>query len=255
MQNDIEIIEGNIPMIADETLTAIAEQAEKRINAVIKIKQIVFKVTNSHDFVDQAGKPYLQGSGAEKVARLFGISWRIDEPVFESLEGGHFSYSYKGYFTLGGTTIEAIGARSSKDGFFKKYGKESNGERKELPPSEIDKTDVKKAAYTNLIGNGITRLLGIRNLTWEELKEARITKEKATTVDYGSSKEQRTGCITDAQRKRFYAIAKQAGWYDDEIKDYLKTIGVESSKDIPTDKYEDACKWAETRQRQPGEDG
>jgi len=255
MQNDIEIIEGNIPMIADETLTAIAEQAEKRINAVIKIKQIVFKVTNSHDFVDQAGKPYLQGSGAEKVARLFGISWRIDEPVFESLEGGHFSYSYKGYFTLGGTTIEAIGARSSKDGFFKKYGKESNGERKELPPSEIDKTDVKKAAYTNLIGNGITRLLGIRNLTWEELKEAGITKEKATTVDYGSSKEQRTGCITDAQRKRFYAIAKQAGWYDDEIKDYLKTIGVESSKDIPTDKYEDACKWAETRQRQPGEDG
>ena len=25
---------------------------------------------------------------AEKVARLFGISWRIDEPVYESEEGG-----------------------------------------------------------------------------------------------------------------------------------------------------------------------
>jgi len=244
----------DVPAIADDQLLVIADQAEKRIEAVKKIKSLVFRVTNFHDWIDQQGKPYLWASGAEKIARLFGISWRIDEPVFESLEGGHYSYTYKGYFTLGGVTIEAVGARSSKDGFFKKYGKETNGERKELPPSEIDKTDVKKAAYTNLIGNGITRLLGIRNLTWEELKEAGITKEKATTVDYGSSKEQRTGCISDAQRKRFYAIAKKAGWSDDEIKDYLKTIGVESSKDIPTDKYEDACKWAETRPRQPGED-
>lgn len=245
----------DVPAIADDQLLAIADQAEKRIEAVKKIKSLVFKVTNQHDWIDQQGKPYLWASGAEKIARLFGISWRISEPEYESLEGGHYSYTYKGYFTLGGATIESVGARSSKDGFFKKYGKESNGERKELPPSEIDKTDVKKAAYTNLIGNGITRLLGIRNLTWEELEAAGISKGKSTTVDYGSSKTERTGNISEAQRKRFYAIAKKAGYTDDEIKDYLiNTIKVESSKDIPTDKYEDACKWAETRQRQPGED-
>jgi len=246
----------DVPAIADDQLLIIADQAEKRIEAVKKIKSLVFRVTNFHDWIDQQGKPYLWASGAEKIARLFGISWRIDEPVFESLEGGHYSYTYKGYFTLGGVTIEAVGARSSKDGFFKKYGKETNGERKELPPSEIDKTDVKKAAYTNLIGNGITRLLGIRNLTWEELEAAGISKGKSTTVDYGSSKTERTGNISEAQRKRFYAIAKKAGYTDDEIKDYLiNTIKVESSKDIPSDKYEETCKWAETRERQPGEDG
>ncbi len=246
----------DVPAIADDQLLAIADQAEKRIEAVKKIKSLVFKVTNQHDWIDQQGKPYLWASGAEKIARLFGISWRISEPEYESLEGGHYSYTYKGYFTLGGATIESVGARSSKDGFFKKYGKESNGERKELPPSEIDKTDVKKAAYTNLIGNGITRLLGIRNLTWEELEAAGISKGKSTTVDYGSSKTERTGNISEAQRKRFYAIAKKAGYTDDEIKDYLiNTIKVESSKDIPSDKYEETCKWAETRERQPGEDG
>ena len=255
MSEEISII-SDVPALADDQLLAIADQAEKRIEAVKKIKSLVFKVTNQHDWIDQQGKPYLWASGAEKIARLFGISWRISEPEYESLEGGHYSYTYKGYFTLGGATIESVGARSSKDGFFKKYGKESNGERKELPPSEIDKTDVKKAAYTNLIGNGITRLLGIRNLTWEELEAAGISKGKSTTVDYGSSKTERTGNISEAQRKRFYAIAKKAGYTDDEIKDYLiNTIKVESSKDIPSDKYEEACKWAETRERQPGEDG
>lgn len=162
--NELDVL-SSTPAIASEDLITIAEQAEKRINAINKIKTIALKVTNQFDWIDQNGRPYLQVSGAEKIARLFGISWRIDEPVFEHEEGGHFSYTYKGYFTLGGVTIEAIGTRSSKDGFFKRYDKE----KKELPPSEIDKGDVKKAAYTNCIGNGITRLLGIRNLTWDDI--------------------------------------------------------------------------------------
>lgn len=194
----LDVIDNNVPMIADDSLMAIAEQAEKRINAVIKIKQVVLKITNNRDWVDQQGKPYLQVSGAEKVARVFGISWRIDEPVCENMEGGHFSYTYKGYFTLGGVTIEAIGSRSSKDGFFKKYDyskKDENGAslKTELPASEIDKGDVKKSAYTNCIGNGITRLLGIRNLTWEELETAKITRDGASRVDYKKSGKQQEG--------------------------------------------------------------
>ena len=165
------------------------EKAEKRIHAVNKIKRISLKVTNHHDWVDQSGKPYLQASGGEKVARLFGISWRIDEPILENYEDGHFGYTYKGYFTWGGVTIEAIGTRSSKDGFFKKYdysSKDAQGKaiKITLPASEIDKGDVKKSAYTNCIGNGITRLLGIRNLTYADLQEAGIDVSKITKVEY-----------------------------------------------------------------------
>jgi len=170
---------ANVPAIADDNLMRVAEMAEKRIDAVVKIKQMALKVTNARDWTDQGGKPYLQVSGSEKIGRLFGISWRIDEPVCEPEEGGHFGYTYKGYFTLGGVTIEAIGTRSSKDPFFRKY---KNGE--ELPPSAIDKGDVKKAAYTNLLGSGITRILGMRNLTWEELSEAGITQESVSKVDF-----------------------------------------------------------------------
>lgn len=129
---------------------------------------------------------HLQVSGAEKIARLFGISWRIDEPIREELEGGHYIYTYKGYFSLAGAEIEAIGSRSSKDPFFKRYVY-VNGQRKELPPSEIDPGDVKKAAYTNCIGNGITRLLGLRNISYEDLeKVAGIKREQITKIKYGS---------------------------------------------------------------------
>jgi hypothetical protein len=205
MENNevVNVISTDVPAIADDQLLAIADQAEKRIDAVKKIKAIVLKLTNAHDWVDQQGKPYLQASGGEKVARAFGISWRIDEPVYDALDGGHFSYSYKGYFTLGGTTIEAIGTRSSKDPFFKKYEKgktDDNGDKIPLPSSEIDKGDVKKAAYTNLIGNGITRLLGIRNLTYEELQGAGISVDKITKVEY-AKEDNITIMVSDVRKK------------------------------------------------------
>lgn len=191
MEKDHEIVEAQVTEhedalapVSDYTLVALAEQAEKRVDAMVKIKRAALKSTNARDWTNQNGNPYLQVSGAEKVGRIFGISWRIDEPVKENLEGGHFSYTYKGYFSLAGATIEAIGTRSSKDGFFKRYSWD-RGEKTELPPSEIDAGDVKKAAYTNCIGNGVTRLLGIRNLTWEDLREfAGITQDQVAGVDY-----------------------------------------------------------------------
>jgi hypothetical protein len=177
------IDEASTP-IADDTLISLAEQAEKRIDAMNKIKRVALKLTNRGDWVDQGGKPFLQSSGAERIARMFGISWRISEPTYEQLEGGHFSYTYKGYFTLAGATIEAIGTRSSKDPFFKRYSY-IDGKKTELPVSEIDRGDLKKAAYTNLIGGGICRLLGIRNLTYEDLKEfAGITPDMIGRIDY-----------------------------------------------------------------------
>jgi len=193
MENEIVVANTDVPAIGDSTLLALAEQAEKRVMALNKIKRAALLATNAHDWTDQNGNPYLQCSGSEKVARVFGISWQIDDPIMETEESGHFSYTYKGYFTVAGATIEAIGTRSSKDGFFKKYSY-SNGDKTELPASEIDRGDVKKSAYTNLIGNGITRLLGIRNMTYDDLQEfAGITPDMIGRVDYKKSGKQKDG--------------------------------------------------------------
>lgn len=195
--NDNDIIDAvsvpeNLPAISDDSLLAVAEAAEKRIDAMIKIKRLALKMTNAHDWTDQGGKPYLQVSGSEKVGRLFGISWRIDEPTIDHEDGGHYGYTYKGYFTLGGVTIEVIGARSTKDPFFKKYK-----DGAELPVSAIDKGDVKKAAYTNLLGSGITRILGLRNLTWEELQAAGISQAEVSKVDFKEKGKKKEGIASE----------------------------------------------------------
>ena len=60
--------------------------------------------------------------------------------------------------------------------------------------------------------------------------------------------------ISDAQRKLFYAIAKQNGKTDDEMKSqvYIAT-GQESSKLITMDKYDELVAWAESKQEQEPE--
>jgi len=218
--------EATVPMLSSDLLVTIAEQAEKRIEAIKKIKTVALKVTNANDWVDQNGRPYLQASGAEKVARVFGISWRIQEPEYQEFEDGHFQYTYKGEFSLGDITIEAIGSRSSRDGFFSvRYKKDENGNsvKIEIPPSEIDKGDVKKAAYTNLLGNGICRLLGIRNLTYEDLKEVGITKEMITRFEYKTNEKSSTP-ITEAQRRKLFSMMKEKELSDEEKKEFYEWV-------------------------------
>jgi len=192
MDNNLPVIIEELPAVAGDNLIAIAEAAEKRIAAVKRIKAAALAVTNAHDWVDQSGKPYLQVSGAEKVARLFGISWRLDEPTIYQEEDGHYSYNFKGYFAMSsGAEIEIEGSRSSRDPFFSKSGDSFR------PISEIDRNDVRKGAMTNCIGNGVTRLLGIRNLTWEEVESAGINRGKTSSVKYAQTSEK-----TDQQKER-----------------------------------------------------
>ena len=266
MENEIidYVSDDNVPAIADDNLLRVAEMAERRIEAVIKIKQMALKVTNAGDWNDQGGRPYLQVSGSEKVANLFNISWRLDEPTIDTEADGHFTYTMRGIFSIPGRSISAEGSRSSKDPFFKKYDY-SSGQKTEKPISAIDRRDVRMAALTNLLGNGITRLLGIRNLSYADLEAfAGISKEMVSKVEYkGKGKEpikppqEKNGkaaeskSISDAQRKRFYAIYKGKGKTDEEVKAYLKEkYKVEHSKDILLADYEDLIKWAETVEKE-----
>lgn len=185
MENNEMTVYEDQPGFADDALVRIADQAEKRIDAVIKIKQVALKVTNGHDWVDQGGKPYLQVSGAEKIANLFNISWRINEPIFEMEEDGHYTYSYMGTFSMAGRSIQIEGSRSSNDPFFKQYNWDNKTKTERAIHERDNKRDVKMAALTNLLGNGITRLLGIRNLTYADLEAfAGIKQSDIGRVEY-----------------------------------------------------------------------
>jgi hypothetical protein len=51
--------------------------------------------------------------------------------------------------------------------------------------------------------------------------------------------------ITQPQMARFWAIAKKSGHEDEAIKRYLKArFGIEHSRDLRRDQYDEACMWA-----------
>lgn len=179
---DGEIVVLSKQNVVDTTDDIIA-LAERRLDKIQRLKQISLKSTNEYDWVDQQGKPYLTSSGAEKIARLFGVkitNVKSEKTWSEDEKGRFYFYVVTGVSHLPGgiDSIEAVGTCSSKDQFFAKV----RGELK--PVSEVDETNIMKAAYSNFIANAVTRLLGIRNLTWDQIKSAGVAVEKVAKVEY-----------------------------------------------------------------------
>lgn len=260
-QQTVYEVERRESPLSDDTLIQVAAMAEKRIEAVIKIKQMALKVTNAGDWVDQDGRPYLMASGAEKIGNLFNISWRFlePEPDCEVDPDGHYTYTYKGEFNMGGRSIQVDGSRSSKDGFFKQYNWKGDVKTEKEVGDRDNKRDVKMAALTNLLGNGITRILGIRNLTYEDLdafagiqkgtvkgvkydKKAPITQPARASEKKNGSAPPDDGKITENQGKRFFAIASGAKKSKEEIESFLYAqIASKHTGDIPKARYDELC--------------
>jgi len=218
----------------------IVEKAREHAELAKQIKLAVFAITNTEDWVDMGGKPYLQASGCEKIARIFGISWRLEPPELITYPDGHFEFVFAGKFAFGPitednpTVITATGSRCSRDGFFKtRYRKTEKGtEQYEVPPEEIDPGDVRKAAETNCIGRGIRKLLGLENLDWAELEQYGI-KRSGKKVEY---KQQKDGKEMQARaeeiKNKIIQKCKEEGLNDEDIKDFLSyaTGGQESTR-------------------------
>lgn len=156
-----------------DNILYLAEQAEKYIAAMNKIMDAALRITNELDWCLIGGVPYLQESGATKVARLFGISIQlIGNPKAESDPQGYKTFTYKARFILKDQFIECEGSRSASEDFFAGKGKTKK-------PDEIDERDVKMAAYTNCLNNGIKRLIpNLRNIDVATLERAGLDAGK-----------------------------------------------------------------------------
>lgn len=185
-QNEVEIIDADITDLTarpqngglldanTDNILYLAEKADKYIIAMNKIMEAALKITNELDWVLIGGKPYLQESGSTKVARLFGISIQLlGQPTVEFDNEGYKTYTYKARFMLKDQFIECEGSRSMKDDFFAKRGGVL------LKPDAIDERDVKMAAYTNCLTNGIKRLIpNLRNIDVATLERAGLDVSK-----------------------------------------------------------------------------
>ena len=208
---------------SEKDIDFIVAQAEKQIETLKKVLGIAIKRTSALDWIDQSGKPYLTASGAEKLMPLFGVSvtgTKLEKLQSEDDKGGLYIYKATGVFSWKGGSIEALGSCSSRDKFFA-YDSNS-GEFKAL--SQVDETNIMKAAYSNLMVRGITQLLGIRNLTWEQLGEFGVDKGKVQKVVYGKGKKEATEDEKVKQEKLKDMILQMAYGKTKDAATYLAAI-------------------------------
>lgn len=211
--NEVEIIDADITDLTarpqnngglldtnTDNILYMAEKAEQYIKAMNRIMEAALKITSEYDWVLVGGKPYLQESGATKIARLFGISWQMIGHVQIDVDNeGYKTFTYKARFMLKDQFIECEGSRSMKDDFFGKKG----GTLKK--PDEIDERNVKMSAYTNCINNGIKRLIpNLRNIDVSVLEAAGLDASKMEGYSFktgskgGSSKKaEDTGLVCE----------------------------------------------------------
>lgn len=235
--------EDSALMNLEQNIDVIIQQAEKRVDTLKKVLGIAMKRLSHYDILDQSGKPYVCSTACQKLMPVFGINSKCiayEKRVDTDDAGLYYIYVYKGTFYWAGGSIEAIGTCSSRDKFF--AWDSANKAWKAL--SLVDEASVMKAAYSNMEVNGVSRLLGLKNLTWDQLTEFGFAKDKVQKVEYASGGAG-GGLISEAQQKRLYAISKGAKKTDEQMKAIMAEYGYASSKEIKKEHYEDICKRAE----------
>ena len=185
---------GALMDVGGDNIVELAKTAQERMNAIKVIMEASLSVTTEKDWCLIQGQPYLQETGAAKVARLFGVSWKMQQPEIITDSKGYKTYIFKGVFYLKNDNIEAEGSRSMKDDFFSRII-DKNKSTKDNPvytrksPDEIDEMNVRQSAYTNCINNGIKRLLpGLRNITLDSLSNAGIKVEEISGYSFNTNK-------------------------------------------------------------------
>lgn len=167
------------------------KEAEKYFELHDKIRMLSIKMTSPNDWIDQAGRPYMEYTGATKIAKAFGVKIygedetkgpKMTKDVLADDKGDYYIYKVEGCAEWNKIKQPQIGMCSTRDGFF---GKTAEGYK---PLSEVDLTNVQKKAYTNFLNRVIKTLLGL-SFTWEEIEEmsgGKITRGKCTSFTYAT---------------------------------------------------------------------
>lgn len=201
--------------------------AQRRIGLVSEMIKFALHETNYRDWISQNDAPYLKHSGAERVALLFGMkryNVKTEKFMTEDSKGKFFIYKTTGVMALPGRydSIEAVGTCSQRDKFWAYKG----GKLRES--IEIDETNILKKSYTNFVVNGVTHLLGLRNITWEQLETAGIDKSKITKIEYKKGKEKAAATMSEEDMKNRDEIWRicmnMAEGLEEEAKKILKAV-------------------------------
>ena len=169
------------PLITD----AHVRLAEKSLENLARVRRLALRVTDENDWTDVGGRPYLNSSGAMKVAALFGLSLtdtRVAE-LHQEFQGNKVvRYVARTTARFLGRELEIEGVASSDEQFFSKR----DGRR--LPLSEVNLNAVRKKAVTNAQNRAVKGILGLGGLTWAEVRSAGVKTGGVSSVAYAGRK-------------------------------------------------------------------
>lgn len=165
----------------------IIRSLEAQSEVLKRQRQVILKQTNPLDWQAYPGGRYRINDGG--LSKLKGPAGLIIEDIQaweergEDDNGPYIDFYYGGWGRLArlgefSPRLYALGSRSTRDTFFRK----AKDRIKSL--KEIDMADVRKAALTNLKVNLLSELLGIKNVTVDDLKAAGLDVSKITGIEF-----------------------------------------------------------------------
>ncbi len=263
-----------------------AEEIKAQVQVIQKVMAAVMEKDVHYGVIPGTKKPTLYKPGSEKILATFHIA-AYPKEIEDLSTQDEIRYRVKvhGFLSDGELVGVGIGECSSEEEKYKwrkpvcdeefnetpddrkrivwKKGDSGPYQQKQvrMKPADVANTVLKMAKKRAQIDMTLTATAA-SDVFDQDLEDLPEGMDKGTPgkppiqepqkKTNGSTPPPAEGMISEAQRKRFYAIAKQAGKSDDEIKAYLKSIGIEHTKDIPKAKYDDSCKWAEFGEQEPG---
>lgn len=162
------------------------ERAGKQIELRGKLLAIALKAVKPHDFQDFDGKPYLEGEGAARIMAVV-RGFKVSEAIFkiEQVEKHYFVECQIPIEWMGQSTV-SLGDCSTADPFFTGrdgnaglYGKHLTRTGSEAMAARLILGDTKKKARENALSRAVSELLGIKGLSWADLKEIGFDKGQA----------------------------------------------------------------------------
>lgn len=190
-----------------------------------RLKSELVTPTDIQTFKDRDGKPheFLKKSYWRKLGKVFGVSVSIEKEWKEvnepTKEGALPTITYY-------ATVKATAPNGQ---FMYGDGACNTGEK------GLEKTDhnTRSTAVTRAKNRAISDLVGGGEVSAEEVDQQ---------GEHTASPPARGDRISEAQAKRLFAIAKKAGYNNDEIKGHLQmNYGVEHTADIQREWYEQIC--------------
>jgi len=175
-----------------DALDRAVQTTAKMVETYKAIRLICLRLTNESDWSYQGDGLYLAETGAQKLGIAWGVDMtpeKIEREDFDDASGRYYVYTVFGtaFSRRLGRLVREIGTCSSRDDFFGKItvrAEDGTFSKEWKALDKVDVTDVKKKAMTNFMGRSIKRLLGLGNVTEEELVTAKLDPKKIEKVDY-----------------------------------------------------------------------